>query len=252
MKNTKSAVPVLKLDNIVKTFGGVTAADHISLTLHKGEVLGLIGPNGSGKTTLLNIISGIYTADSGEIYLDEERMTKLPTHARAKKGISRTFQHPRLLERCDIYTNIQVGIDLAQRKRCSTLEESHELMKKLLTAAGLGDVDLTESCEKLSYGQQKLLEIVRAILPIPKVLLVDEPAAGLNEKEMWQINALFDVAKEYGMGVLLIEHSMELIMSICDTITVLNFGHQIATGAPSEIQENPEVINAYLGGGDDA
>ena len=252
MKSIENAKPLLELDGIFKAFGGVIAADEISLKVHQREVVGLIGPNGSGKTTLLNIISGIYTADRGEIYLDGERVTKLPTHTRAKKGISRTFQHPRLLGRCDIYTNIQVGMDLAQRKRSSTTEESQELMQKLLIAAGLEEIDLKESCEKLSYGQQKLLEIVRAILPIPKVLLVDEPAAGLNEKEMWQIVALFNVAKEYGVGLLLIEHSMDLIMSICDTITVLNFGHQIATGIPAEIQKNPEVINAYLGGGDDA
>jgi ABC-type branched-subunit amino acid transport system ATPase component len=252
MKNINALKPKLILENIYKAFGGVIAADEISLEVFPGQVFGLIGPNGSGKTTLLNIISGIYAADHGTIYLEDQDVTKVSIHHRAVLGISRTFQHPRLLDRCDIYTNIKVGIDLANKKRISNEEENNLLMVRLLDAAGLKNIDLRESVEKLSYGQQKLLEIVRAMLARPKMLLVDEPAAGLNRHEMEQIVSLFAVAKEYSIGLLIIEHAMDLIMSICDMITVLNFGHQIAMGTPAEIQNNPAVIDAYLGGSIDA
>lgn len=252
MKNTSAAGPLLKLENIHKNFGGVVAADSISLELPPAYIFGLIGPNGSGKTTLLNIISGIYSPTGGQIYLQGRNITKTPIHTRAKLGISRTFQHPRLLNRCNIYANLQVGMDLAAKKGCCTYAESHSFMEQLLQAAGLGGVDLMENVDRLSYGQQKLLEIVRAILPQPVVMLVDEPAAGLNNKEMEQIVALLDLARQKGIGLLLIEHAMDLMMTICDKITVLNFGHQIATGTPAEIQSNPAVIDAYLGGGDSA
>ncbi len=243
---------VLKLDRICKAFGGVVAADHISLEVFPGEIVGLIGPNGSGKTTLLNMISGIYSVDSGEIYFEGRRVTRMAVHRRAKLGIARTFQHPRLLARCDIYTNLRVGEDLARRKRETERGGVDVPITVLLEEAGLAGVNLSESIEKLSYGQQKLLEIVRAIGARPKVMLVDEPAAGLNEKEMEYIVRLIKIAVEGGMGVVIIEHSMDLIMSICDRITVLNFGQQIATGIPEEVQANEAVIKAYLGGESDA
>lgn len=242
--------PVLRLDNICKAFGGVIAADHISLEVWPGEIVGLIGPNGSGKTTLLNMISGIYSVDSGNIYFDDRKITQTPTHYRAKIGIARTFQHPRLLGRCDIATNLQVGQDLARRKGERT-RGIHFDREELLRAAGLDGIDLSESIEKLSYGQQKLLEIVRALIACPRVMLVDEPAAGLNEKEMEHIVQLIHIGVERGIGVVIIEHSMDLIMSICDRITVLNFGQQIATGVPEEVQSNEAVIKAYLGGDQD-
>ncbi|HIU33695.1 MAG TPA: ABC transporter ATP-binding protein [Candidatus Pullichristensenella excrementigallinarum] len=244
--------PVLKLENICKSFGGVVAADHISLEVFPGEVVGLIGPNGSGKTTLLNMISGIYSADSGNLFFEGRKITRTSTHHRAKLGIARTFQHPRLLGRCDIFTNLQVGKDLARRKSDAQRGGADLSLQTLLEAAGLESVNLGESIEKLSYGQQKLLEIVRALIARPKVMLVDEPAAGLNEKEMEFIVRLIRLAVDGGIGVVIIEHSMDLIMSICDRITVLNFGKQIATGVPEEVQMNQEVINAYLGGDQDA
>lgn len=247
MKNTsEEKKPVLTLNKVCKNFGGVVAADNISIQLYGGETFGLIGPNGAGKTTLLNLITGIYSVDEGDIFLNGKNITKAPTHKRACLGIARTFQHPRLLERCDIRTNLQMGIDLASKNKQSKMHKMD--MKMLLKCAGLENINLSDSVEKLAYGQQKMLEIVRALLSEPSVLLLDEPAAGINSKEMEYIIALINVATKANIAVLLIEHSMDLVMGICDRLTVLNFGHQIATGTPSEIQTNKAVIDAYLGG----
>lgn len=248
MIGSKQDRPILHLEDVCKSFGGVVAADKISLDVFSGELVGLIGPNGSGKTTLLNVISGIYSADSGKIIFEEKNVTHAPTHKRAVLGISRTFQHPRLLTRCDIMTNLEVGIDLAVTKKHIPRKTCLDRLEVLLKAGHLDEINLKESTDKLSYGQQKILEIVRAILTQPKLLLIDEPAAGLNSSEMQYLIDLFKFALEESSGILLIEHSMDLIMSICDKITVLNFGRQLATGKPAEIQKNQDVIDAYLGG----
>lgn len=252
MTNSKQGAQILRLEEVCKSFGGVIAADRISLEVAQGELVGLIGPNGSGKTTLLNIISGIYPLDSGKIFLENREIEKMPTYRRSVLGIARTFQHPRLLTRCNIMTNLEVGLDLAVKKKSLSRAECMDRLQVLLKAAHLDDINLSDSTEKLAYGQQKILEIVRAIMTQPKLLLVDEPAAGLNSNEMQYIVELFNYAINEGVGLLLIEHSMDLIMSICDKITVLNFGKQIATGTPAEIQKNPDVIAAYLGGESDA
>lgn len=245
---TESA-PILVLSDVVKRFGGVTAADQVCLELYPREVFGLIGPNGSGKTTLLNLITGIYQADAGSIRLQDKEISNLPAHVRAKRGIVRSFQHPRLLGRCDIETNILIGMDLAGRRGLHAQGDRGAGLNELLDAAGLKGINLKESTDKLSYGQQKMLEIVRAMLSCPRVLLLDEPAAGLNRAEMDHIRALIDIAKSQDVAVLLIEHAMDLVMSVCDRITVLNFGHQLTTGTPAEVQSNEDVVEAYLGGG---
>ncbi|MDF2499678.1 MAG: transporter ATP-binding protein [Anaerosporomusa subterranea] len=239
--------PRMTLDRVCKRFGGVVAANEVSFSLSPREVHGLIGPNGSGKTTVLNLISGVTEMDSGNIWLDGQLISKHPCHVRARGGVSRTFQHPRLLKRCDIQTNLYLGIDLANMKKKSMTSCGYTL-SELLDAAGLS-INMDDSITTLSYGQQKLFEIVRAILSHPKVILLDEPAAGLNSKEMERVVALIDCAVKGDAAVLLVEHSMDLVMSLCNGITVLNFGRPIAEGQPEEIQSNEAVIEAYLGRG---
>ena len=254
LENTSNAqkMPVLTLNKVSKRFGGVVAADDISFELYGGEIFGLIGPNGAGKTTLINLITGIYSVDSGTITLSGKNITKASIHNKARMGIVRTVQHPRLLGMCDIKTNIAMGVDLACKRGIPEAKKYHERMNTLLDAAGLSGVNLSDSIEKLSYGQQKMVEIVRAMLSWPKVLLLDEPAAGLNHQEMNYIVNLINIALKENISVLLIEHAMDLVMSICHRLTVLNFGHQIASGVPTEIQENQAVIKAYLGGSHNA
>ena len=248
----KKEKPLLELKGIFKNFGGVVAASDINVELFGGEVFGLIGPNGAGKTTIVNMITGIYQADKGKIFLNGKDITKMPTYKRARFGIARSFQHPRLLDRCDIHTNIQMGVDLADKRAKAKEGGRQEDIALLLKAAALDKVDLSQNISKLSYGQEKLLELVRAILSEPYVLLLDEPAAGLNRREMDYVGALIALAVEKGIAVLLIEHAMDFVMSVCHRITVLNFGHQIADGTPAEIQANQAVIDAYLGGDTDA
>ena len=242
--------PKLVLVDVCKNFGGVTAAQDIQLEIYSGEVVGLIGPNGAGKTTLINLITGVYPVSRGKILFDGREITHQPTYKRALEGIGRTFQHPHLLDRCDVLTNVITGSDMAARKRGIQRVDLAKELPRLLACAGLEGINLSDPVSKLAYGQQKLLEVVRVLLSQPQILLLDEPAAGLNNREAEYVSALIQYATEKGIGVLLIEHSMELVMSVCDRITVLNFGTQIATGTPEQIQSNPEVIRAYLGGGD--
>jgi len=248
--------PVLRLDGICKRFGGVTAAKDVTFSVLPGEVHGLIGPNGAGKSTLMNIISGIYTPDEGKIYLEENEINKMPAFDRARKGIGRTFQTPRFLQRSSIRDNLLIGTDLADqtgylkgffgKKGRPFDEELAELM-----AVAKFSFNWDDNINSLSFGQRKLLEIVRSMLGHPKVMLVDEPAAGLNNKEIEHAMDLLNLAaKQRGIGVLLIEHSMDMIMDICENIVVINFGEVIGLGTPEEISSNPRVIEAYLGGDD--
>ncbi len=243
--------PKLVLSDVCKDFGGVVAASEINLEIFGGEVLGLIGPNGAGKTTLINLITGVYPVDRGTVTFMGKNVTGRQTYQRALAGMGRTFQHPHLLNRCDIWTNIIMGSDMAARRKGGKKADIEKELPELLSCAGLENINLSDPMSKLSYGQQKLLEVVRVLLSHPEIILLDEPAAGLNNRETQYVSELIRYAAKREIGVLLIEHSMELVMSICDRITVLNFGHQIATGTPGEIQENEEVIAAYLGGGDD-
>ncbi len=244
---SREETPVLRLEKVSKNFGGVVAAKDVDLDFYPGEIIGLIGPNGAGKTTLVNLITGIYSVNSGTITFRDQNITKLPTHRRARLGIARTFQHPRLLSRCSIYDNIMLGADLAHKGHAGNHQDINQEIKELLELAGMGHIQLDSMISQLPYGQQKLLEIIRAILSNPDVLLLDEPAAGVNTGEIRFIVNLIKTAVARNISVLLIEHSMDLVMEVCDRLTVLNFGHQIANGSPAEIQANQAVIDAYLG-----
>lgn len=244
---------ILRLEHVDKHFGGLHVTDDVTFGVKTGQVTGLIGPNGAGKSTLMNIISGIYIQDSGELYFNGKEVTKVPSYDRARMGIGRTFQTPRFLQRSNIRDNLLLGSDLSEQKsflksffsRQNTQFESE--LERYMKIAGFS-LDLDNDITSLTYGQQKLLEIVRSLLSHPKLILVDEPAAGLNDKEKEDAMALINVAAaEFGMGILLIEHSMDMIMNICAEIVVINFGKVIATGLPEEIASNEEVITAYLG-----
>lgn len=248
---------LLEVKNVDKAFGGVITAEKINMTVEAGQIRGLIGPNGAGKTTLLNLISGIYDTDGGQIIFMGKDITKLPAYKRAHLGIGRTFQSPRFNNRASIEDNLKVGTDLLNnmsysqsffgKKGADFFTEFDELME----IAGF-TFSWDEKITSLPYGQQKLLEIVRAMLSHPKVMLVDEPAAGLNRIEQKRVAELLYKAVRGGMGVVLIEHSMDMVMSICDRITVINFGRVIAEGVPAEVSTNKDVLEAYLGGDDDA
>lgn len=245
--------PILKLEHINKSFGGVVAANDITLSVNPGQIHGLIGPNGAGKSTLMNIISGIYTADSGSIWFDGQDITHMKAHIRARIGIGRTFQVPRFLQRSNIRDNLLLGTDLANQmgyfnsfagKKGADFEKE---LKELMEMANF-TLNWDDEITALPFGQRKLLEIVRSMLSHPKIILVDEPAAGLNQKEIENaVNLLTFAAKEKNIAILLIEHSMDMIMDVCERIIVINFGKEIVTGTPKEIATNKEVIEAYLG-----
>ena len=245
---------ILRLEDVNKAFGGVVAADHVSFRVRSGEITGLIGPNGAGKTTTLNLISGIYPVDSGKIYLDGQDVTNLPAYHRARIGIARTFQSPRFMHRSTIRENMMLGVDLANQfsflqsffgKKGVDLETETAEYLEIAKLKLNWDDDITA----LPYGHKKLLEIIRAMLAHPKVILVDEPAAGLNDKEIEHAIQLLQYAvKKFDLGIVLIEHKMQMIMNTCADIVVLDFGRVIANDVPEKIAKDPAVISAYLGG----
>lgn len=243
---------VLSVKEISINFGGVKGADNVSFDVQPGEIMGLIGPNGAGKTTVLNLISGIYNVDSGSIFLDGTDVTKLPAYTRAELGLARTFQTPHFLKRSTIRDNMRLGTDLADRmgflnsflgKRGGDFDAEVEEMLEIAQFSVDWDMDI----DSLPYGQQKRLEIIRSLLTHPKIILVDEPAAGLNMNELEHSVDLLRYASKKGIGVVVIEHKMDMIMSLCHNIVVLNFGKVIGKGTPEEIKKNEAVIEAYLG-----
>ena len=253
---------VLELDDITLRFGGLTALDSVSLHIEEGEILGMIGPNGAGKTTAFNVITGVYQPTSGEVRFEGQPLAGLKKHAITKRGIARTFQNIRLFNSMTALENVLVGADanhssgvlsalFRTAKYRREEDDGHERGMELLEFMGLTS-RADELAENLSYGDQRRLEIARAMATGPKLLCLDEPAAGFNPQEKAQLMELIRRVRDRGYTVLLIEHDMRLVMGVTDRIVVLEFGKKIAEDTPAEIRDNPAVIAAYLGVDEDA
>ena len=248
---------VLVAEAVTKRFGGLAALDHVDLALERGEVRGLIGPNGAGKTTLVNILSGVLPATSGSIRFEGNEIGGQSAHRVARSGIRRTFQTLRIFPEMSVVENVAVGYHThgsaevwaaLLRTARAAREERTALARasEALTFVGLG-VDHQLAAGALAYGQQRLLEIARALVAEPRLLLLDEPAAGMNPAECDHLLGVIRRIQQQGITLLIIEHRMDLIMDACGRITVLNYGRNLAEGTPREIQAHPAVIEAYLG-----
>ena len=249
---------MLEVKNLGISFGGLKAVNNFGISIEKGSLYGLIGPNGAGKTTVFNMLTGVYKPDEGLIFLDGKNITGKKTVDINKAGIARTFQNIRLFKDMSVLDNVKVG--LHNQHKYSTIEgilrlpryfrvekEMNERAMELLHVFGLENVrDFKAS--NLPYGEQRKLEIARALATEPKLLLLDEPAAGMNPNETGELMEMIQfVRKEFDMTILLIEHDMKLVSGICEELTVLNFGQVLAAGKTSEVLNDPKVITAYLG-----
>ena len=248
---------LLEIDHVTMQFGGLTALGDVSFQIRRGEILGLIGPNGAGKTTCFNVMTGVYQATQGEVRFDGRKLAKLERHRITRMGIARTFQNIRLFPEMTALENVMVGCEahakssvlgamlrLPRQRREETA--NRERAMELLTFMGIAD-RATDAAKNLPYGYQRRLEIARALATGPKLLCLDEPAAGFNPAEKKELMGLIRSIRDQGYTVLLIEHDMNLVMGVTDRIVVLDFGRLIAEGTPAEVRANPAVIAAYLG-----
>jgi len=242
-----SADFVLDVRGLAKYFGGLKAVDGVDFTVRRGEVHALIGPNGSGKTTTLNVVTGLYRATAGRIFVDGVDVTALPAHKRTSAGLARTFQNIRLFRSMTALENVVIG---AEREGNTLVEAGHGALQSRARAAldfvGLGS-RAHETVPSFSYGHQRLIEIARALAANPTVLLLDEPAAGLNSSEKKALHDLLDRIAAEGLTILIIDHDMTLIAGVAEHLTVLNFGRRIADGETAEVLRQPDVVTAYLG-----
>ncbi len=245
---------MLKVEMLSKHFGGVKACDRLDFSVDEGEIFGLIGPNGSGKSTAVNLICGVYKATSGDVFFENNPITNIPSHKRLALGIARTFQNIRLFNSMPVWKNIWVAQNSLQdirhqgpiKRWFGGANNEREEIDSLLDFSGLsGKEEMLAG--NLAFGEQRRLELARAVATKPKLVLLDEPAAGMNKEEIYDLEDRIKSLRDNGITILLVEHVMELVMGVTDKIVVLNFGQKIAQGTPSDIQKNKSVQEAYLG-----
>ena len=252
---------ILELDGLTKQFGGLTAVNDVSFCVEEHQICALIGPNGAGKTTAFNLISGVYVPTSGAVVFCGKHLNKMKPNKIVAEGIARTFQNIRLFKRMTALENVMTGFTCrteadifsivfqpakCKREKLETVQKATEILEYI----GIADIK-NELAGSLPYGHQRLLEVARALATGPKLLMLDEPAAGMNKAEKQElINLITRIRKDFGITIMLVEHDMDIIMAISDVIAVLNYGSLLAFGSVAEIQKDKNVIDAYLGSGD--